>query len=201
MFLRYDRRMGTTSRYRGLFAIAIALQLTAVCATTQVPGRLTSPMSFRALSADTRQVNADRLREMRIRWTTSPATPAGVAATGATTAPTQSFEVVRDQAGPGVLRRERQPQITANQLVIVVRRADGAALDWRAVQNPRIVRAEVPGADGQLTGRTVEREDSELLVTVPDLADAASLSVYQPRWNGTEYLLDLIGSVPLKRVG
>ena len=124
-------------------------------------------------------------------------TPATPPAAGARTAAAPSMVVVSDQSLPGAVRRERQPQLTTDQLVVVQRDPDGRALDWMMVPDPRLVRAEVPGADGRLTGRIVQRDDTELMVAVTRLPATVTLSIYQPRWTGTEYLLDLVGEVAL----
>ena len=62
-----------------------------------------------------------------------------------------------------------------------------------------VIRAEVPGADGRLTGKIVHIADTELLVVLTQLPATVKLSVYQPRWTGTEFLLDLVGEVALPR--
>ncbi|TAK12162.1 MAG: hypothetical protein EPO35_11635 [Acidobacteria bacterium] len=184
-------------RRRSLWGVVFVAQLSAVCASAQVPPKPGPSITFGALSRETAQVqSSDQLRELLIRWTATT-TPARGGLQGV---PAERLLVLQEQPGIGVLRRERSPQITEDQLVVVQRSADGAALDWRLVKNPRIVRAEVPGPDGKLTGRIVERESAEMLITLPDLPAATRLSVYQPHWNGTEYLLDLVGEVPLKRI-
>jgi hypothetical protein len=97
----------------------------------------------------------------------------------------------------GPLPRERRPELSTDQLVIVVLSADGTALDWRLVRNPRIVRAESPGPDGVLSGSTIQLSSAELLVTVADVPGARTLRVYQPRWTGTEFMLDAAGELEL----
>ena len=170
--------------------LLVALLLVARCASAQVP------LSFRTLSDSTPRATSptNRVREMRIKWSPPPG-PAAPA--GQTKAPL--MVMVDEKIVTGSVRRERQPQLSEDQLVIVQRRSDGGALDWVAVPDPRIIRAEVPGADGRLTGKVVHVTDTELLVAVPQLAATVKLSVYKPRWTGTEFLLDLVGEVALPR--
>jgi len=166
-------------------------------AAAQTPAQVT-PMSFRTLMETTPQPASptNRVRELRIRWTgATTAQPAGQPATGA-----PAMVVIADDRTSGSVRRERNPQLSSDQLVVVQRSSDGRALDWVMVPDPRIVRAEVPGADGRLTGRTVLRDNTELLLTLTQLPATVSLSVYQPRWTGVEFLLDLVGEVALPRI-
>lgn len=178
----------------------LALTLVAHCAhagmPAQPPGKA-APLPFRTISEDTPQAAAinNRVRELRIRWTAAP-TPSS---TGGESTAVPSLAVVGERTIAGSIRRQRDPQLTTNDLVIVQRRADGRAVDWTIIPNPRVVRAEVPGADGRLTGRTVLRDDVELMVIVTPATAAVSVSIYQPRWTGTEHLLDLIGEVALPR--
>jgi hypothetical protein len=170
--------------------LLVALLLVARCASAQ------EPLSFRKLSDSTpRAVSpTNRVRELRITWSPPPAPTPGSQAKAA-----PRMVVVSETSVTGVVRRERQPQLSEDQLVIVQRASDGRALDWVTAPDPRLIRAEVPGADGRLTGRIVHVADTELLVAVTQLAATVSLSVYQPRWTGTEFLLDLVGEVALTR--
>lgn len=170
--------------------LLIALLLVARCASAQ------EPLSFRKLSESTPKAVSptNRVRELRIKWSPPPAPTSGSQAKAA-----PRMVVVSDTSVAGVVRRERQPQLSEDQLVIVQRASDGRALDWLMTPDPRTIRAEVPGADGRLTGKIVHVADTELLVAITQLAATASLSVYQPRWTGMEFLLDLLGEVVLTR--
>lgn len=191
------RPMHAFTGRRSLWGLAFVAQLSAVCASAQVPAKPGPSMPFSTLSRETAQVqSADQLRELLVRWTPTPTAGRG----GLQGLSTERLSVIQEQAGTGSLRRERNPQVTEDQLVLVQRSDDGTALDWRLVKNPRIIRAELPGPDGRLSGGVIERDSAEMLITLPNLASASRLSVYQPHWNGTEFLLDLIGEVPLKRI-
>jgi hypothetical protein len=156
--------------------------------------------SFRALAADVPQASGDvDVRELRIRWT------AGIPAVGATasTAAAGSLHTLSlsgETRSRQQVRRQRRPEVSANDLVIVVQDAGARELDWRIVPNPRILRAEVPDTPGgPLTGRTFERQDTELLVAIPDTPDADRVLLYSPRWTGVEFELDLLAQLPLGR--
>ena len=84
--------------------------------------------------------------------------------------------------------------------MIVVQDASARELDWRIVANPRLLRAEVPDAPGgALTGRTLEHQDAELLVAIPNAPGADRILLYSPRWTGVDYELDLLAQLPLGR--
>ena len=151
------------------------------------------PLSFRSLTARVPQASATGLvTELRIQWITSTRSNGT-----ATSAPARihSFKLLEAKMTRGRLRRARRPELSADQLVVVVQARDGRELDWRLLGNPRIVRAEVPGPDGRLGGQILERDAVELSFAIPRMPNATSIRVYQPRWTGTEYVLDTIGDV------
>ena len=135
------------------------------------------------------QVEASSVRELTIQWTTTPA------AAGAQGKPVDAFALVRQRTSNGGLRRERQPELSADQIVVVVQNAAGRDLDWRLAPNTRIVRAEAPGPDGRLAGQVMERTSGELLVTIPDVPGADRVRLYRPVWNGKEYALEPLAEV------
>ena len=141
------------------------------------------------------------LRELRLRLTTEA--PAAAGAQGAVPQSSGSGTTLRLMGATrtrGQLRRERRPEVSISDLVVVLSDDQGVESDWRIVRDPRIVRAEVPETPGgALTGRTVERQDAELLVSIPD-AGATRLTIYKPRWTGTDYELDALAQLPLGAV-
>jgi hypothetical protein len=146
---------------------------------------------FRTLASNVSQAEVPGTRELRIQWTTAQPPPPGVQATS----PLNTFTVLQQTRTTAGLRRERQPEVSANHLVVVVQDAAGRELDWRLVLNPRLVRAEVPGPDGQLTGRVIEQSSTELLVAIPDITGADRLQIYRPVWTGKDYNLEPLAQV------
>ena len=47
-------------------------------------------------------------------------------------------------------------------------------------------------------GQTLHRSDPYFLITLPNSATLVELRLFQPRWTGTEFVLDLIGSIDLR---
>jgi hypothetical protein len=165
-----------------------------VCA--QSVRRLERTVRFATLSAEIPQAQAnDAVRELRIKWTV--ARPVASAVGAATPAPTHTFALVDQRVSRGALPRDRRPELSTDQLVVVVLGVDDVVLDWRLVRNPRLMRAESPGPDGVLSGTTVEFPTAELSVAVVDVSGARTIRIYQPRWTGTEFMLDAVGDLGL----
>jgi len=172
---------------RSLPVIAATLVVTA-CASAQTP----APRSFGTLASSVLQDPGNsETRELRIRWTTAQTAAPG------TRAAASSFKLVAQARMSGALRRERQPELSVNDLVVVVQDSSGRDIDWRSVPNPRLVRAETPGRDGLLSGRVLERDDVELFVYIPDLPGADRLQIFSPVWTGKEYNLDPLGQIAI----
>jgi hypothetical protein len=148
--------------------------------------------SFQALRADVSQVQAMRgVVEIRAEWP-----PASVASMGRR-APAVS-KVLSRRIKPGVLRRERRPELSADRLVVVVLDQQGRELDWRLVPNPNVVRAEWAGADGQFVRGTAPTPSGDLLLVIPDLPGAVSLRIYEPRLGDDGFALALAAELSLE---
>lgn len=174
-------------------SLVVALVLAYAGAQGRAQGVDTS-RTFTSLASTVPQVAPDgQVLELRVHWT---AAPINGQATGAAR-PADTLVLTAQTLSSGFLRRERRPQLSADMLVLVVRAADGRELDWRTARNPRILRAETPQPDGRLTGQFFELTDVDLFVAIPRLLDASAVRIYQPRWTGTEYALDIVGDVGL----
>ena len=127
--------------------------------------------------------------EIRAQWESG--TNRSLAMTGPRTS---AARVIRRRGG---LPRDRQPELALDRVVVTLVDSDGRDLFWRIVPNPRRIRAEVPGPDGLLSGRVLERDDTEIFVAAPDHPRAVRLNIYEPVWNGTEFLLEIAASIDL----
>ena len=179
-----------TTRFCSVFALTALMCGTPGCASAQATG----PRTFRSLVSAVPQAESTQVQELRIQWTTAPGT-----ATGATAAAPVSnmFTLLQARTSAGGLRRERAPELSPTQLVVVLADAEGKELDWRIVADPSIIRAEVPGPDGRLSGQIVQQASTELLVAVPGIRGAARIDIYRPVWNGRDYTLTNLGGLPL----
>jgi hypothetical protein len=105
--------------------------------------------------------------------------------------------VLNRRRGIGPLPRERDPQLSEDRLVVISTDATGRELDWRIVMDPRLVRAELPDAQGRLSGRRFQRAEVHLLVDVPDNPEIVRLRIYEPRLTNDGYVLNLLATVDL----
>jgi hypothetical protein len=137
------------------------------------------------------------IQELRVQWTTSPALPPGtpVARLGQVS---HLFSILRRQTMTGRLPRQREPELSADRVVIVARDGNGNIVDWQVVADPRLIRAEAPTAGGPLSGREFYLERADFLFALPDQPGIARVDFYQPRWTGVNFELDLIGGVALQ---
>ena len=181
------QRFLTLSR---LLATTVVVLTTTGCATAQ---SLPSARPFSSLKANVAQVTgSNEARELWIQWTT----PRAQSAAARQRSP-GAFTLLGQTRFSGAPRRERQPEPSANDLVVVVQDADGRDLDWRIVPNPRLLRLETPDQDGRLSGRTIERDEVEMLLYIPDLPGADRIQIFSPVWNGTDYTLDPLGQLTI----
>jgi hypothetical protein len=166
------------------------------CAFAQSSNPPTAPngtRTFASVSQRVPQAAGDlNVREFRIKWSAGSAAPAVARPPAAQSA---TPVLVSERRTQMVFRRQRRPEISANDLVVVAHDAMERELDWRSVPDPRIVRAELPNAEGTLSGRTVQQPDAELMIAVPDVPGLDHLALYSPRWTGSEYQLEAIGEV------
>src|SRR5262245_44604549 len=135
--------------------------------------------------------------ELTIRWIVG-AGPSGTPAGGASP-PLDQFDLVRRRAIEWTAVRERDPQLSLDQIVVVARDGDGRELGWQQIKDPRIIRAESPGPDGTLSGQILQRALTEIVVTLPAGMSATELRIYEPNWTGTEFVLRALGSVAVPR--
>lgn len=98
--------------------------------------------------------------------------------------------------------RQRNPEISAQHLIIVGLNAQGQETSRTIMLDPRILRAEAAESSGKgIPTELMYREDVSFSITIPDDSNAVTLQIYKPRWTGKEYALDLIGQVNLQGSG
>jgi len=97
--------------------------------------------------------------------------------------------------------RQRNPKLSLQHLVVVGLNAQGEETSRTVILDPRIVRAETAEPSGTLTASELRyRNDVIFSVTMPDDPSVIALRIYQPRWTGKEFALDLIGEASLREV-
>jgi hypothetical protein len=138
--------------------------------------------------------SASATQELTVRWTSSPGANGSVITPGARPAST-GFQLLERRPVPGALPRQRNPQLSSDQLVVIGVDAAGREIDWQTVKDPRIIRAESAGADGQLSGQVLYRTDAEFLLTVPAGSVFTTVRLYETVWTGGQFLLRYVGAI------
>ncbi len=175
-------------RLGGCAALGAALGLVTLPASAQT----SSTRTFQSLRATASQMTQMRgVVTVRLQW--SATSQASRVAGGRT------LSLLGQQRSGGRLRVERRPELGPNHLVVVSVDASGRELDWRLTQNPRLMRLEAADEQGHLVGQTVVLDEADLVVAVPDHPSLEAVRVYQPRWQGTDFALDLLGEVAVPR--
>ena len=153
--------------------------------------------SVRSLPTFGASAASGRQTEWTVRWIVA------LAPTGALLAPrslpeVNRFEIRARAAVVDVGVRERDPQIGADELVIVAVDAQGREVGWQHLKDPRIVRSEQPGRGGLLTGQVLHRAETELVVRVPDGLGAVTLRIYEPLGTGAAAELRGLGTIAIR---
>ena len=102
-----------------------------------------------------------------------------------------------DSKKSAALTRQRNFELSPTQVLIVSLNADRQILWWELQPDPRLFRAETSDAGGVLTGKTLYRNNAEMLVNIPAAEGITELDFYSPVWNGKNYTLKRIGNLNL----
>lgn len=95
----------------------------------------------------------------------------------------------------GALPKQRSAELSPTQVVVVALDAEGRMRWCGLVEDPRQLRAEVPGPDGELTGRVIYKESAEFVVSYPDDESIREIRLYHPEWDGQKFSLAPVGAV------
>jgi len=145
---------------------------------------------------------ADAAVEMTILWNvTFPAAAVGPGQAASVAPLRNDFRVTARRAAPRMPARQRDPQLSEDDLVIVAVNAQGEELAWQLVKDPTLIRAETPTPSGELEHRTLRRSEASFIVTLPQSAAAITeLRLFKPRWTGSAYALDPLGTVTVPTI-
>ena len=134
-------------------------------------------------------------RELRISWEADKASLPKPAAAQYVNAPGRvalSQAAVRRE---GALPKQRSAELSPTQVVVVALDAEGRMLWCGLVNDPRLLRAELPGPDGELRGQVSYGESAEFFVAYPDDESISEIRLYHPDWDGQKFSLGLVGAV------
>jgi hypothetical protein len=127
--------------------------------------------------------------DVRVRWDQGgPAVASGRSAPG-------GLSVVDRQAARAARPRQRDPRLGPDRLVVVAVDASGRELDRQVIADPSLVRIEAPDGRGELQGGATVRQPSvEFTLQIPDDPAVAEIRLFRPRWTGSGFTLDPVGS-------
>lgn len=141
---------------------------------------------------------AQPVQEVRIQWQSYPAGAPEKLEPSFSKPLTNSFTVVHQRVVSGRLPRQRNPELSTDQIVVIARDADGRDLDSHLIPDPRILRAEQPDSSGKLTGQILYRANADFFITLPADPKIKQIDFYHPQWSGTEFSLESLGTVVVK---
>ncbi len=94
-------------------------------------------------------------------------------------------------------RRQRSPQLSPTQLVLIAYDEHGSELARVIMPDPRLILAEEVSANGDIGHKTLLRDEVDFPVVLPDYDSIETIRIFHPRWTGSDFVLDLLGSIQL----
>ena len=134
-------------------------------------------------------------REVRIFWEADKAALPRPAAAQYMNAPGRVALARAAERREGGLPKQRSAEMSSDHVVVVALDAEGRMRWCGLVEDPRLLRAEWPGADGELTGRVLYKESAEFFVAYPDDDSIKEIRLYHPDWDGRDFSLKPVGAV------
>jgi hypothetical protein len=138
------------------------------------------------------------LQEVTIRWTAYPG-PADDLRSVAASQAVNHLRVIDYRTARGSLPLQRNPRLSASQLVVVALDSSGRELGWQLIPDPRIVRAEFPGPSGELTAAVLHRAETDFLLVLPHGNAIAAVKILQPVWTGSSVVVETLGVCDIQR--
>jgi hypothetical protein len=134
-------------------------------------------------------------RELKVSWEADKAALPGPAAVQYKNAAGRVALAQASVRREGALPRQRSAELSPTQVVVVAFDSEGRMRWCGLVADPRLLRAESPGPDGELTGQVLYRESAEFVVQYPDDDAVKEVRLYHPDWDGQKFSLELVGAV------
>jgi len=137
------------------------------------------------------------LREIQIHLSVGEAAPAGAALLAFR--PNFGLVTIQSQRRmSGNLPRERNPELSEDQLVIAALNGRGDEALRIIIPDPRLLRAETSDESGRLSQKLLYRAAVDFSVALPDDPALESIKIFQPQWTGAEFILVPIGEARLR---
>jgi len=106
---------------------------------------------------------------------------------------TASVQLVQRKLVSSPSRRLRHFQYSEDQIVVVAVDANGTELYRDVHTDPRLIRAEVTNAAGQLEYREFYSPSVSMAFSVPNDASLQSVRLLKPKWDGSTFSFEPVG--------
>ena len=137
-------------------------------------------------------------KELRVRWQSS-AKQARALANNLEQGPISgAFTGLASAKRNGTLPRNRSFELSTNQILVIAVNEKAELRWWRLLLDPRLVRAETPSATGETRGEEYYLANVDFMIAYPDDPGIRELRVYQPRWTGKDFQLELLSTLLLE---
>ena len=134
-------------------------------------------------------------RELRVSWEADKAALPRAASAQYRNAPGRVALASAPVRREGGLPKQRSAELSPTQVVVVALDAEGRMRWCGLVTDPRLLRAEVADADGELTGQVLYKESAEFIIQYPDDESIKEIRLYHPDWDGQKFSLEPVGAV------
>jgi len=134
-------------------------------------------------------------RTLRVAWEADKSALPRTSAAQHRNAPGRVALLSASARREGALPKQRSAELSPTQVVVVALDAEGRMRWCGLVADPRLLRAEAPGPDGELSGQVIYRESAEFVVQYPDDELVTEVRLYHPDWDGQKFSLELVGAV------
>ena len=94
--------------------------------------------------------------------------------------------------------RQRHPELSPDQMVIIAYDDKGKEISRTVMRDPRLIRAEVVGPSGELQpSDPLYSQSLEFIVTLPDDPAISMIKLFHPSWTGTDFVLNPVAEAKL----
>ncbi len=108
------------------------------------------------------------------------------------------LEIISQKQILGAPQIQRNPQLSEDTLVVSALDSEGKEITRVYIPDPRLIRSEDVDSSGNFTSKKrLYRRSAKLIIPLPDNPEIESIQIFQPRWTGTEFTLELIGELQL----
>ncbi len=135
-------------------------------------------------------------RELRIHWESFGKGGSAGLLKGEQLTDRSTLSRVDSIARVGAVPRERSLELSPDHILIAAVDENCGLQWWRLIVDPRLVRAEV-GPTGEMRSENHYLSNVDFSIEYPDDPQLKVLRLYHPEWNGKDFHLKLLGTLPL----